>query len=341
MNQSNVVTGTAGPAAASGFYLRDNLASKGAAPSSGPLNLCPDIIQSDTEVADPGVAFGGSDSWARSYATDPAPAVQNYYYVRSMNGGAAKQDGAAALNWAPAQVFNFPLAWKSNRLETSGRAESVDLEAQPSFVAVGAEPFCWTPPALPYGATYFNLVAALQAGATPVAPPVVASWIDLASLIANPQYGFRNQAQVSGQAGWTHRQQLTVPASFAATSLNFMLVASGFTGARVSILADTFTPSGQAIMIAPTAVAGDGIVVGAAMPMEPGYSASLAISCALPMGVSLAPGATLALMVVVPLKTAADYEQAMLAGVARHIAGDGQVGPTPVAAVATLTFTVA
>lgn len=340
MNKSNLVAGTAGPQVASGFYLRDNLVSKGEAPSSGPFNRCPDIIQSDTEVADPAVEFGANDSWGQTYRTDPVPAAQNFYYVRSMNGGATRLGGMAALNWAPAQVFNFPSAWKSNRLETQDRAESVALAAQPGFVAVGAEPFAWTPPALADGATYFNFVASLQAGATPVPPPAVASWVDLASLISNPQYGFRNEALVSGSSGWIQRQLLTVPAGFAPADLNFMLLASGFTGARVGLLADTFTPSGHAIMIAPTAVAGDGIVAGAPMPMEPGYTASVAVSCALPAGVSLKPGSTLVLVVTHPLQSAADFEQAMRAGVVRHIATADQVGPTPVALVATVTFTV-
>jgi hypothetical protein len=340
MNQSNFVAGSAGPQAAGGFYMRDNLASKGLAPSGGPYNLCPDLIQSDMLVADPAVTFGGNDSWTRAYGTEPVPAAQNYYYVRSMNDGAIQKAGAVALNWAPAQVFNFPLAWKSNRLETPGREESVALDAQPGFVAVGAEPFAWVPPAPPNGTTYFNFVAVLQDGITPIQPPGVTSWIDLAALIGNPQYGFRNEALVSGQTSWTHRQQLTVPASFAAANLNFMLVTSGFTGAKISLLADSFTPSGHAIMIAPTTVPGDGIVAGAAMPMEPGYNASLAIGCTLPAGVHLEPGATLALVVTCPLQSPADFEKAMQAGVVRHIATAGQVGPTAVAVVATVTFTV-
>lgn len=340
MDQSNFVKGNAGPQAATGFYLRDNLSGTGVAPSSGPYNLCPDIIQSDIEVADPSVTFGSNDSWKRSYGTEPVAGAQNYYYVRSMNGATTQEAGAVALNWAPAQIFNFPSAWKSNRLETAGREEVVDLSAQPGFVAVGADAFVWTPPAFAAGSTYFNFVATLQDGITPIQPPGISSWIDLAKLIGNPQYGFRNQVLVSGTTGWVHRQQLTVPTSFTAANLNFMLVASGFAGAKISLLADTFTPSGQVIMITPTAVAGDGIVAGAAMPMEPGYNASVAIACTLPAGVSLAAGATLALVVTYPLSSVADFEQAMQAGTVRHIALNGQVGPTPVAVVATVTFTV-
>jgi hypothetical protein len=339
MDQSHIAVGNAGPQTTSGFYLRDNLASKGLAIARGPFNLCPDIIHSDIEVSNPGNAFGNNDSWTHTYGTEPIPAAKNFYYVRSMNGAADKSMGAVTLNWAPAQIFNFPAAWKSNRLETSGQETSVALAAQPGFVAVGAEPFVWTPPAPPYGTTYFNFVAALQSDITPIQPPAVASWIDLASLIANPRYGFRNEALVSGDAGWTHRQQLTVPASFAAAKLTFMLVANGFTGAKISLLADTFTPSGQVLMIAPTTVAGDGIVAGAAVPMEPGYSASVAISCAV-AGVALAPGATLTLLATYPLESAAQFEVAMQAGAVRHLALSGEVGPTPVAVVATVTFTV-
>lgn len=339
MDHTQIVTGRAGAIPSEGFYLRDNLDSTGASPAAAPFNLCPDIIQSDAAV--PPSTFNSVSSWEQAYATDPIQGSANYYYVRSMNGASSKRAGAAALSWAPAQVFNFPAAWKANRMETAEKEETVVLQSDAEHIGVGAEPFVWTPPAVPAGASYFNFVSQIVDPATPIQPPQVRSWIDLASLLANPQYGFRNEAVIDCDAGaWTHRQQLAVPPGFAAAQLTFMLVASGFSGATVSLLCDAFTPSGKPIMIMPTVVAGDGIVAGAVMPMEPGYSASLAVSCRMPVGTSLKPGASLTLLIMFPLATASDLDHAMQSGAVRHIALARDIGPTPVAIASTLTFTV-
>jgi hypothetical protein len=342
MKLTDAFIGQPGAGTYAGFYLRSNLSSTGANPQGVPFNQCPDIIQSDSEVADPSAAFSTFQSWQQSYGTAPVAGADNYYYVRSMNG--AQQAGAAqaSLYWAPAQVFNFPSAWKANRMATADQEFSVPLQATSDHIGVGPEPFVWNPPALPDGASYFNFIGQTAAGPTPVQVPAVGNWVELAGLIANPAFGFRNEAVVDGASAWTQRQRLSVPSSFASADLQFTLVASGFKGASVGLLCDTFTPSGQLLALLPTVVAGDGLVTGKTFPMEPGYSSSLALSCTLPAGVQLDPGASLSLVVTCPLTSGPQLDHAIEHGLVRHLAlhGDVGVGPTAVAIVATLTFTV-
>lgn len=81
-----------------GFYLRNNLSSRGNLPAVSPFNLTPDIIQSSQPVDNPQVSFSTMDSWQTLYPTAPEPG-QNYYYVR---GGEWVQRG---VFWADAAVL--------------------------------------------------------------------------------------------------------------------------------------------------------------------------------------------------------------------------------------------
>ena len=342
MNPSNLALATVGPQTYYGIYLRNSLASQGTVPAQPPLNLCPDIIQSDSPVGDPAQEFGSQQSWSQMYNTDPTVGVANYYYVRGMNGATASDTGTMSLYWAPAQVFNFPSAWKGNELSTANGNGTTAVSAAPGKIAVGGDPFLWTPSAAAAGSTYFNFVCRSvdRANANPI--PIIGSWLDLANMQANnPGIGFRNAAVVDGTAAtWTHRQMLSVPAFLPSAQVQLMLMAQGFTGTTVGLLCDTFTPSGDVIEISPVKVAGDGIVAGTTAQLEPGYQTSLAVTC-WTNAATVSPGATLTLVVVMPIQSA-DMSFALANGLARyqHDARDVGIGPTPVATLATITFTV-
>jgi len=339
MTSSNLAIAALGPQPYSGIYLRNNLASQGTIPAQGPLNLCPDIIQSDSAVTDPAKEFGSQQSWGQMYGTDPTIGVANYYYVRGMNGSTSSDTGTMSLYWAPAQVFNFPSAWKGNELNTAKGHGTTPVSAGPGKIAVGADPFLWTPGPLTAASTYVNFVCRSVDQANPNPIPVVGSWLDLANLLANnPGTGFRNSAVVDGTAAtWTHRQVLSVPGFVSSTQVQIMLLAQGFSGATVGLLCDTFTPSRQIIEIPPTQVAGDGIVAGIMVQLEPGYQTSLAITCWNPSGVS--PGSTLSLTITMPIQ-GTDMDFALSHGLARYQRGsrEARIGPTAVATLANVTF---
>jgi hypothetical protein len=339
MKSSNLATAAIGPQPYSGIYLRNNLASQGTIPAQGPLNLCPDIIQSDSAVTDPAKEFGSPQSWSQMYGVDPTIGVANYYYVRGKNGSTASDTGTMSLYWAPAQVFNFPSAWKGNEMSTATGKGTTAVSAGPGQIAVGADPFLWTPGPLTTASTYLNFVCRSVDRANPNPIPVIGSWLDLANLLANePGTGFRNSAVVDGQAAtWTHRQVLSVPGFLPSAQVQIMLLAQGFTGTAVGLLCDTFTPSRQIIEVAPTPVVGDGIVTGIVAQLDPGYQTSLAVTCWNPSGVSA--GSTLSLLITMPIQSA-DMDFALSHGLARYQRGahEARIGPTPVATIANITF---
>jgi hypothetical protein len=83
-------------------------------------------------------------------------------------------------------------------------------------------------------------------------------------------------------------------------------------------------------------------VTGKIFSMEPGYSASLTVSCTLESGVSLASGTSLTLLVTCPINGSQEFDLAMRHGVLRDLdaCANAGIGPQLVAVVATLTFTV-
>jgi hypothetical protein len=338
MNPSNLAIAAIGPQSYSGIYLRNNLESQGTVPAQSPLNLCPDIIQSDSVVAKPETEFGSQQSWSQIYGVDPTIGVANYYYVRGMNGAAASDTGSMSLYWAPAQVFNFPSAWKGNELSTANGNATTAVSAGPKKIAVGADPFVWTPGPVANGSTYFNFVCRSVDQANPNQIPIIGSWLDLANMLANnPGTGFRNTAVVDGTAAtWTHRQMLTVPGFLPSAQMQIMLSAQGFTGATVGLLCDSFTPSGQMIDISPVKVAGDGLVTGITAQLEPGYQTSLAVTCWSSSVISA--GSTLTLTILMPIQ-GTDMNFALANGLARYLR-DARIGPTPVATLANIIFSV-
>jgi len=343
MTASNLAIGSIAPQTYQGIYVRNNLVAQGTVPEQPPFNLCPDIIHSDSQV--PANTFATPASWQQMYSTDPIIGAQNFYYVRGKNGASAPDTGTMALYWAPAQVFNFPAAWKGNALTTLSGGESSAVSASGGNIAVGDEPFVWTPASVPFGSSYFNFVCQSVDRANPNPIPTIGSWLDLSNLLSNkPGFGFRNTAVVDGAApSWMHRQMLSVPANFSPAQLQLVLSAQGFTGTTVGLLCDMFTPSGQVIAIDPVNVVGDGIIVGTTATMEPGYQTSLAIVCWNPSG-SLSPGSSLTLSMTYAVQTGADLEFAMTNGLLRYQheqgIGSSRIGPTPVATVASITFMV-
>ncbi len=330
-----------------GIFLRNNLSSKGTSPAAAPFNQCPDIIQSDTPIPAFAEELVTPTSLEQTYNTEPVLAAPNYYYVRGANGATKQVSGSVSLYWAPAQVFNFPVAWQNNPMTTSGGASSAPISAAPGHATVGSSAFVWTPPALT-SSTYFNVIAQASGSATPVPVPVVGSWMDLGALLSeNLGFGFRNQAMVDGTAAcWIHRQVLSVPASFTASeTLQVMVTASGMSGARVGFLCDQFTAAGELLELTPTTINGDG-VFGTTLTLDPGYTANLVVQGWIPEGVTVAPGATLTLEFTYKPTGADEIAKAMELGlldtqrnalVARVLG----VSPQPVVAVATLNFTVA
>lgn len=344
MTTSNVAIASISARTYSGIYLRNNLASKGTIPAQPPLNLCPDIIHSDSEV--PPSQFASQQSWQQMYGVDPAIGAANYYYVRGLNGSNAADTGKMALYWAPAQVFNFPSAWKRNTITTATGSETTAVSAPPGNIAVGADPFVWTPSSPAYGSSYFNFVCQSTDAENPNLIPAVGSWLDLANLLSNnPGFGFRNTAIVDGSAAtWTHRQILEVPATFSSAQLQVELSGHGFAGTKVGLLCDAFTPSGNVVTIDPVTVPGDGVIIGTPVNMEPGYKTSLAVTCWNSSAPPLKPGSTLTLTMTYPVPSGPDLEFAMSNGLLTYqhalSAESVKIGPTPVALVSTITFIV-
>jgi hypothetical protein len=78
---------TPAPAAAApspspvGLCLRNNLASSGTLPTSGPYSQCPDIIGSTVALSQPQQTLSTPASWHQLYNVEPAPNAPNYYYT--------------------------------------------------------------------------------------------------------------------------------------------------------------------------------------------------------------------------------------------------------------------
>jgi hypothetical protein len=351
MAYTNVVTGSAAAGNTGGIFLRNHLDSPGGPPVGPQLNLTPDIIHSDSLVPDPQRAFGSPASMQQSYVTDPVGGGENYYYVRGINAATVPDKGLMSLYWAPAQVFNFPGAWKNNPLMTAGHSETVNAQAAPGSLVVGDGAFVWEAGnTLPAGSTYYNFVAQYSDGAQVDPIPTVSSWMDLAELIGqNPTFAFRNQAMVDGSRPiWAHRQLLSIPASFQETAeLSFMVSSSGMAGCKVALVCDRFTDDGSLLMLPPTPVSGNGVVAGTKATLGPGFSSSLLVQCWNPTGTPLKPGASLTVTVSYSLPSDDATLKALNRGLIdrHHNAVVGRtvqgIRPTAVVLVGMMTFTVA
>lgn len=349
MNQNETLTMTREAAAATSFYLRNNLSAQGQVPFTPPLERCPDIIQSDAPVADFQDVFSTVSSWQQAYNVAPRVEVENYYYLRAMNGGTTPASGSLSLYYAPAQVFMLPSLWKSNLLTTATGAESAALSAKAGQIGVAGDAFLWSPAAPPRD-SYYSFVAQYNQGSDPDPLPAVGSWLELAKLIGQtPNLGIRNQAMVEGSQ-WVRRQQLYVPPGFVDTPITITVSSSGLTGTMVALLADTVAgPSTQPLYLGPQTIASDGTLTGGQFSLPPGYRANLAVQFWNPNNIKVAPGSTLQVTFSYPVSNAQDFAYAVEHGLvnqhwhegAERAQVSGGVKPKALSIVGQLCFTFA
>lgn len=258
-----------------GFYFRNHLGGNGDVPNSGPYEACPDIIGSQTPIANPQATLGTQLSWNTSYVTDPVYGATNYYYVRGIDGGA---DGVTALPVSlyavPSQLILFPSTWQDSPLQTSKGASTVSVSAKPGDIGVAGEAFVFTPER-PVGQSDFY---AFVSQATAAIPPV-AKWEDMAGLLTDDLgLGFRNTLDVDPNAtNWVHTLGLNIPASFEKATILLTLSTTGMTGATVGLFANIFDSDNQPIQILPTTIPQDPFLTGLQLTLSGGVSGMLGV----------------------------------------------------------------
>jgi hypothetical protein len=343
---------TATPAPAptgDGFYLRNNLNCNGTIPSPGPYDLCPDIIQSNVPIPNAQSVLSTQQSWGQAYSTDPTVGANNYYYVRGINGGAAAVDSQIYLYYAPAQLILFPTSWRNNMLQTSKGLDSVNVQADPGHIDVGSDAFVWKNTPVPAdGSSHYNFVAQVNGADNANPIPTVTTWLEMSNLLTqNLGFGFRNTCYVDGSAqNWSRRLMLDVPLSMEqAQQLVITLSATGFVGATVGLLADTFGSNQQPIMMLPSKITQDGSATSITIPVEPGFSTSLLIECWGGPGQPPAPGSSITVTVdyLVPNNQLAQAAGLGLINSSRNRSLQQKVGvgPQPVAMLGAASFVVA
>lgn len=327
-----------------GFYLRDNLASNGAVPAIAPYNLCPDIIQSPTPIADPQTTLSTLESWDRMYRTEPEAGV-NYYYARGVNGtpGGTFQ-GEMSLFWTPAELILFPSLWKNNPLLTASGGETVPVSAAAGHIGVGTEPWLLSWPSASHGASTFTSFVA-QNLASPI--PTISDWIQMSQLMTQQlNFGWRNAVTFdpAGNGGMMmQRMGLTIPGTVGQPgTVQLVLTATGFVGGTVGVIADRYTPEQKPVQILPTRITQDGQSLGIQISLDPGFAARLTVQYWNTGDSVPAPGSTLTLTAsyVVP---STQVERAVSAGVvdsrySQAIARQLGIGPQPVAPLGAVTF---
>jgi len=331
-----------------GIYAHNNLSCTGGLPSPGPYNLCPDIIGSSSEVTDPQSVFSTPASWAQMYSTEPVAGQNNYYYVRGLNGAAVAQSNIASLYWTPAQLILFPATWKNNPLSASDGTESVALSAAPGAIAVGANPFVWDPEAPSDGSSFYSFVSQINDSENSNPIPASVSWLDMAQLLTHGLgFGLRNTCYVDAAASsWTERLMINIPASLpAAGQIMLTVAATGLTGCTVGLIADTFLPSQQPILVNPVQITQNQFLTGIQIELPPGFSASLAVQFWAGSGAAPSPGAALnvgAAYVVPPQSLAEAAGRALVDGrLSSRLSALPGIGPTPMATLGGASFILA
>lgn len=283
-----------------GFYLRNNLGCTGAVPSSGPYDLCPDIIQSNEPIPDAQSALSTLQSWGTTYSTEPIPGQTNYYYVRGMNGGSKQIASRVSLYSTPAQLIMLPTTWKNNALVTSQGLEYVNVQADPGHIGVGDDVFVWQQtPILADGSDFYSFVAQVNDAENSNPIPSVTSWLDMGQLLTNNLgFGFRNTCYVDGKAAtWCHRLQLNVPTSIGNPGqLQILIAATGFAGNTVALVGDTIPANKIPILFEPQVISSDTFLAGITITPEAGFASSLAVQYWNDAGKPPATGATIAVL---------------------------------------------
>jgi hypothetical protein len=330
-----------------GFYLRDNLASKGQVPALSPFSLSPDIIGSAVPIPNAQTALSSQDSWQTIYEVKPAPGA-NYYYVRGLNGSSQPFQGQVSLYCVPAQLLLFPSLWKNSPLTTANGLDTVSVSASPGHIGVGNDAYVLQWPAAQSQAsnsTFCSFIAQNTAG--PI--PAINDWLALSQLLTQQlNFGWRNSVTFDPVAddGMLQRIGLSVPPSVSeSATLQIIVTATGMAGDTISLLGDCFTPEQRQIVLLPAKLS-DPYSAGLVVTLDPGFQSSLAIQYWNTSGNVPAPGASLTVTVnyVVPTSR---IERAVSLGVLSSgysRAASRQlgvtVGPQQVAPVGAVTFVV-
>lgn len=266
-----------------GIFLRNNLQGTNALPSPGPFELCPDIIQSPSPISNFQAVLSSPASYAESFNTQPVLGETSYYYVRGKNGGRKPAAGTVFLYAAPAQLISFPETWQDNPIPSPG-SQPPTIEAAADAVAVASSAFVWQdPPAPTCGSDYYTLVARFDDSTHSNPTPTIATWQDMSALATNNlRFGFSNVSSIGpGETSWVRRQMLTIPASLPGPAqLLLTLSISGFAGAVIGLIADTFNTDQKPILIDPVTVPATGsLTFGIDVAVQPGVTTSLAVQC--------------------------------------------------------------
>jgi hypothetical protein len=344
------VTATATPPAATGsmfagFYLRDNLGDVGTIPAPGPYALSPDIIGATEPITDPESELSTQASWKQMYSVEPTPGVENYYYVRGLNGDTDPVDDTLALYWAPSNLIMFPSVWKGNEIPPTGTSP-VTVSAASGHIGVGDGPFVWTrPPVLDDPGDFIAFVATVSETDAPEPFPVVNSWLDMSALLTQRlDLGFRNTARIDAtDDAWYRRVHLNIPTGMPSGQVVLSVMSKGFVGNTLGFIGDLFSPQREPIMLLPSQVAQDGASSTITVTLEGGMSTSLALQY-WQTGNAPASGATVTLSAdyVVPDSKVAEAGARALVHPrrSRFLAERAGIGPTAMAPLGSATFTV-
>jgi hypothetical protein len=327
-----------------GFYLRNNLDCNGDVPSMGPYDLCPDIIQSATQIENPQSALSTPASWATSYNVAPTPGITNYYYVRGLNGAADAVTANVALYYAPAQLILFPESWQNNRLSTS-KGSTVSIQADSGAIGVGDTPLLWKNTPSPAVGDFYSFVAQAVDEPNVATPPVITTWTAMSTLLTQDlNYGFNTTAYVDAdEPTWYARLGLTIPSSIASSGQVMLMISSnGFTSGTVGLIGDLFTSNQSAILLNPFTLTQGG-VTSLTVTLDPGFSSMLTLQYWPGSGTPPASGSTITLSasyIIPPEETG----QALAAGIvngprATYLTQSG-IGPTATAILGSATFVV-
>ncbi|MDI2128425.1 C1 family peptidase [Yinghuangia seranimata] len=175
------------------FYMRGSLDDVGEFPERRETRgSSPDIIPVGAfPLSDPQLTLSGS--WRLDLGKALLADQQNYIYVRAKNFKNAPNSGQTYLYYAPASLIPWPELWSRNALATQTGARQVDLKADTlGQVAVGADPFTWTPEHPP-AHDPFSLIARTTTVGHPNPVPGRFSnmddWVDF--LHREPGFGWR------------------------------------------------------------------------------------------------------------------------------------------------------
>lgn len=181
-----------------GFLARTNLSDVGGVPSPSPASTCPDIIPTGAlPDPDPQVTF--TNDWFTDPGENILASQQNFIYVRAKNLAPSASGGTVSLYYSPASLLLWPSTWSHNTISTSTNTLTSTLTSTGSGkIAVGVDPFLWTPPSLSSG-DHYCLISRVVTPSQPNPIPADFSTMDqFASWIQNnPNNGWRNVAMVN------------------------------------------------------------------------------------------------------------------------------------------------